>query len=81
MPRIIPRSSENRILDTEDICERLKCSKEKIYALLRNGKLKSKRIGRTYYVTEENFNAFMNDSEPASTKVVRTKRSKPKRYE
>lgn len=49
-----------KILHLEDIMKILGIGKDKAYALLRSPSFPATKVGRTYFVTEENFYEWIN---------------------
>ncbi len=50
----------NDILTVKDVCKVMKMGKNTVYSILKNGKLKSIRIGKKYYVPKLFLNDFIN---------------------
>ena len=52
--------SFNDVLTFEETCKALRMGKNMLYKLLRNGTIKSVKIGRKYYVPKVSLNEFIN---------------------
>lgn len=52
---------EIRILKVSDIQLQLGIGRDRAYALMRSAGFPSTRIGRTYFVTADNFEKWLND--------------------
>lgn len=50
-----------KIFTVEDIKERMGFGRDRSYALMKSKGFPATRIGKTYYVTEENFYKWLND--------------------
>lgn len=53
------------ILTVKEVMKSLRCKREKVYELIESGRLKAIDIGvqrRQFRVTQENLDAFLNDS-------------------
>ena len=49
------------VLKAKDLQERLGIGRDRAYALMRSAGFPSTRIGRTYFVTSDNFEKWLND--------------------
>ena len=49
------------VLKAKDLQERLGIGRDRAYALMRSAGFPSPRIGRTYFVTSDNFEKWLND--------------------
>ena len=52
--------NETPIYNLKDLSKRLKISIRTLREYVKAGKLKAKKIGRAYYVTEQSLMAFLN---------------------
>ena len=52
------------VYDVKDLHKKLKISKKTVRAYIKAGRLKAKKIGKAYYVTELNLMDFLNPSNP-----------------
>jgi len=70
MPRIIEGIT---FYSVEDLQERLGLTAATIRKYIRQGTIKGKRIGRPYYVTEENLRRYLNGDSEAEKGIVQTR--------
>ena len=56
------------VYDLKDLSKKLKINIRTLRKYAKAGELKAKKIGRAYYVTEPNLMAFLEDTEPPSSK-------------
>lgn len=54
--------SFNDVLTFEETCKALRMGRNMLYKLLRNGTIKSVKIGRKYYVPKISLNEFINSN-------------------
>ena len=50
------------LIDTKELMRIMKIGKDKAYALMRYKSFPSVQIGASFYVTEDNFRQWLNDS-------------------
>jgi excisionase family DNA binding protein len=43
-----------------DVCKYFKISRNTVYTLILEGKIRSKKVGRAYVITENSINEFIN---------------------
>lgn len=48
-----------KIYTVQEVCEYLQVSKNTVYELINQGKLKCKKVGRAYKITENALNDFV----------------------
>ena len=53
-------TNETPIYDLKDLCKKLKISIRTLRKYIKAGKLKAKKVGRAYYVTEQSLMAFLD---------------------
>ena len=53
-------TNEILVYDLKDLSKKLKISIRTLRKYVKNGKLKAKKIGKAYYVTEPNLMAFLD---------------------
>ena len=53
-------SNETTIYDLKDLCKKLKISVRTLRKYVKSGKLKARKVGKAYYVTEPNLMAFLD---------------------
>jgi excisionase family DNA binding protein len=53
-------SNETTIYDLKDLCKKLKISVRTLRKYVKSGKLKAKKVGKAYYITEPNLMAFLD---------------------
>ena len=51
--------TEIRVYTVEEVATIMKVTKTTVYAYIKSGKLKAKKIGKYYRITEENLKAFL----------------------
>lgn len=75
----MPKQIGNLTLySVDDLHQQLGLSKMTIRAYLREGKIRARKLGVQWYVTEEALREYFN--EPAENKIKRTKKKKSYRY-
>jgi excisionase family DNA binding protein len=52
-----------KLYTVENICDYLNVSRNTIYILIQQGKLKTKKVGRAYKITENALNEFIKSLE------------------
>lgn len=52
--------SEYNVLKVEDLMERFGIGRDKAYTLMKSSGFPSTQIGKTYFVTVKNFNAWLD---------------------
>lgn len=52
-------TNETPVYDLKDLSKKLKISVRTLRQYIKSGKLKAKKIGKAYYVTEPNLMAFL----------------------
>lgn len=52
---------ELKVYTVEEVAELMTVTKITVYNWIREGKLKAKKIGKYYRITEENLRAFLDD--------------------
>ena len=58
--RVKSMKNEIPVYDLKDLSKKLKISIRTLRDYIKNGKLKAKKIGKAYYVTEPNLMAFLD---------------------
>ena len=53
-------TNEITVYDLKDLSKKLKISVRTLREYIKNGKLKAKKIGKAYYITESNLMAFLD---------------------
>lgn len=56
-------SSYADVVDVKDVCAMLRVSKKKVYALLKEGKISYRKIGRVYRIPKEAVVKFIRQEE------------------
>lgn len=56
----IPEKEEMKVMKVEDVKKALGIGNDKAYALMHSKGFPSTRIGKTYFITEEKFNEWLN---------------------
>ncbi len=51
--------TEIKVYTVDDVAELLQVTRTTVYAYIKSGKLKAKKIGKYYRITEENLRAFL----------------------
>jgi len=52
-------TTEKSVYDLKDLSRKLKMSVRTLRKYIKSGKLKAKKVGRAYYITETNLTAFL----------------------
>jgi len=52
-----------KLYTVENICDYFKISRNTVYSLIQEGKLKTKKVGRAYKITENALNEFIRTLE------------------
>lgn len=65
---MVSKNNENKTENTlvpfitvEDIMKVFSCKKDKAYEIMNNPDLKAFKVGKTYYVTKERWDTFINN--------------------
>jgi predicted site-specific integrase-resolvase len=58
--RVKSMTNEIPVYDLKDLSKKLKISIRTLRGYIKSGKLKAKKIGKAYYVTEPNLMAFLD---------------------
>jgi hypothetical protein len=58
--RVKSMTNEIPVYDLKDLSKKLKLSIRTLREYIKSGKLKAKKIGKAYYVTEHNLIAFLD---------------------
>ena len=53
-------TNEKSVYDLKDLSKKLKISIRTLRKYIKDGKLKAKKVGKAYYVTEPNLMAFLD---------------------
>ena len=53
--------TEIKVYTVDEVAELLQVTRTTVYAYIKSGKLKAKKIGKYYRITEENLRAFLDD--------------------